>query len=120
MGFERVPSERQGVAPAKDASREATVKASNPISEFFFEIRITISAGLGMTRGRITMSSSTHQMKQRLTESRQECDPTPAPQKNSNNIVAPILGSVIGGVMGNRVDQGAKNGPCQLGTRKWP
>ena len=57
---------------------------------------------------------------ERLTESRQECDPTPAPQKNSNNIVAPILGSVIGGVMGNRVDQGAKNGPCQLGTRKWP
>ena len=32
----RVPSDRQGVAPAKGASREATMKASSPIAEFIF------------------------------------------------------------------------------------
>ena len=43
---------------------------------------------------------------ERVTESRQECDPAPTPQKSSSNIVAPILGGVIGGLLGNQVGQG--------------
>jgi len=60
VGFERVPPDRQGVAPAKDASRKATVKASSPNPRnYFLESRITISAGLGVTTDPISMCSST-------------------------------------------------------------
>ena len=43
---------------------------------------------------------------ERVTESRQECDAAPAPQK-SGNIVAPIIGGVVGGLLGHQVGQGS-------------
>jgi uncharacterized protein YcfJ len=42
---------------------------------------------------------------ERVAESRQECDPAPAPQK-SNNIIAPIIGGVVGGLLGHQIGQG--------------
>ena len=44
---------------------------------------------------------------ERVTESRQECDPAPPPQKNSNSVVAPIVGGVVGGLLGHQVGQGS-------------
>ena len=44
---------------------------------------------------------------ERVTESRQECDPVqPAPKKETS-IVAPILGGVAGGLLGHQVGQGS-------------
>ena len=43
---------------------------------------------------------------ERVSESRQECDNVPAPQK-SGSVVAPILGGVIGGLLGHQVGQGS-------------
>ena len=42
---------------------------------------------------------------ERVAESRQECDPAPAPQK-STSIIAPIIGGVVGGLLGHQVGQG--------------
>jgi len=44
---------------------------------------------------------------ERVTETRQECDPAPAQQKSDNSIVAPIVGGVIGGLLGHQVGQGS-------------
>jgi uncharacterized protein YcfJ len=44
---------------------------------------------------------------ERVTESRQECDAAPPPQKSGNNVVAPIVGGVIGGLLGHQVGQGS-------------
>lgn len=44
---------------------------------------------------------------ERVTESRQECDPAqPAPKKETS-VVAPILGGVAGGLLGHQVGQGS-------------
>jgi len=43
---------------------------------------------------------------ERVSESRQECDPASAPKKSSN-IVAPIIGGVLGGLLGHQVGQGS-------------
>src|SRR5471032_1446614 len=43
---------------------------------------------------------------ERVADSRQECDPAPAPQKNSS-IVAPIIGGVVGGLLGHQIGQGS-------------
>src|SRR3954470_12892786 len=43
---------------------------------------------------------------ERVADTRQECSPAPAPQKN-NSVVAPILGGVIGGLLGHQVGQGS-------------
>lgn len=43
---------------------------------------------------------------ERVTETRQECDPAPAPKKETS-IVAPILGGVAGGLLGHQVGQGS-------------
>ena len=42
---------------------------------------------------------------ERVSESRQECDP--APQKSGSSIVAPIIGGVVGGLLGHQVGQGS-------------
>jgi uncharacterized protein YcfJ len=42
---------------------------------------------------------------ERVSESRQECDPAPVPQKSSTNIIAPIIGVVVGGLLGHQVGQ---------------
>ncbi len=44
---------------------------------------------------------------ERVSESRQECDPAPAPQKSGSSIVAPIIGGVVGGLLGHQVGQGS-------------
>ena len=45
---------------------------------------------------------------ERVTESHQECDSAPAPQKSSSgSIVAPIIGGVAGGLLGHQVGQGS-------------
>lgn len=44
---------------------------------------------------------------ERITESRQLCDPAPAPQKSGSNIVAPIVGGVVGGLLGHQVGHGS-------------
>ena len=44
---------------------------------------------------------------ERVTESRQECDPAPAPQRSGNSVVAPIVGGVVGGLIGHQVGQGS-------------
>ena len=44
---------------------------------------------------------------ERVTESRQECDPAPAQQPSSSSVVAPIVGGVVGGVLGHQVGQGS-------------
>src|SRR3954469_13751028 len=43
---------------------------------------------------------------ERVADTRQECSPAPAPQKN-NSVVAPILGGVVGGLLGHQVGQGS-------------
>ena len=43
---------------------------------------------------------------ERVTETRQECGPAPAPQNHSNSVAAPIVGGVIGGLLGHQVGQG--------------
>ena len=43
---------------------------------------------------------------ERVSESRQECDTAPAPQKSSN-IAGPIIGGVLGGLLGHQVGQGS-------------
>ena len=44
---------------------------------------------------------------ERVTETRQECEPAHAPQKSSNSVVAPIVGGVVGGLIGHQVGQGS-------------
>lgn len=44
---------------------------------------------------------------ERVSESRQQCDPTPAPQRDSGSIIAPIIGGVIGGLLGHQVGHGS-------------
>jgi uncharacterized protein YcfJ len=43
---------------------------------------------------------------EREVETRQECDPAPAPKKETS-IVAPIIGGVAGGLLGHQVGQGS-------------
>jgi uncharacterized protein YcfJ len=43
---------------------------------------------------------------ERVADSRQQCDPAPAPQKSSN-ILAPIIGGLLGGLLGHQVGQGS-------------
>src|SRR5689334_14485200 len=43
---------------------------------------------------------------ERITETRQECDPAPVQRKDSSNVIAPILGGVAGGLIGHQVGQG--------------
>ena len=43
---------------------------------------------------------------ERVTDSRQECSPAPAPQK-SGSIAGPIIGGVVGGLIGHQVGQGS-------------
>ena len=42
---------------------------------------------------------------ERVSEPRQECDPAPPPQKDSN-IVAPLIGGLVGGLLGHQVGRG--------------
>ena len=51
---------------------------------------------------------------ERVSESRQECDNVPAPQK-SGSVVAPILGGVIGGLLGHQVGQGSGQTAATIG-----
>lgn len=45
---------------------------------------------------------------ERVSESRQECDPAPAPQRSSGgSVIAPIIGGVVGGLIGHQVGQGS-------------
>jgi uncharacterized protein YcfJ len=44
---------------------------------------------------------------EKITESRQECDPAPPPQQSGNSVIAPIIGGVVGGVLGHQVGQGS-------------
>lgn len=43
---------------------------------------------------------------ERITESRQDCDPAPAQRKDSSSVIAPIIGGVAGGLIGHQVGQG--------------
>lgn len=43
---------------------------------------------------------------ERVTETRQECDPAPAAKKDTS-IVAPIIGGIAGGLLGHQVGQGS-------------
>ncbi len=43
---------------------------------------------------------------ERVSDSRQECDNVPAPQK-SGSIVAPIVGGLLGGLLGHQVGRGS-------------
>jgi len=44
---------------------------------------------------------------ERVADTRQECQPAPAPQKSAANVVAPIIGGVLGGLLGHQVGQGS-------------
>ena len=45
---------------------------------------------------------------ERVTESRQECDPAPVPPKNNaSNVMAPIVGGLLGGLIGHQVGHGS-------------
>jgi uncharacterized protein YcfJ len=45
---------------------------------------------------------------EKITESRQECDPAPPPpQQSGSSVIAPIIGGVVGGVLGHQVGQGS-------------
>ena len=44
---------------------------------------------------------------ERITESRQDCDPAPAQRKDSSSsVIAPIIGGVAGGLIGHQVEIG--------------
>jgi len=45
---------------------------------------------------------------ERVAEQHQECQPAPAPQRNTTtSVVAPIIGGVLGGLLGHQVGQGS-------------
>ena len=44
---------------------------------------------------------------ERVAETRQQCDPAPAPQRDGGSFIAPIIGGIVGGLLGHQVGHGS-------------